>query len=443
MSVTKTFPFTTPSNYTYDSNLVEITGGVGRLKSLMPVNSAFYASYTNNENGNWGEGTLAGTLTGGATVSGGALNLSGNAYCQYDDNIIASLIQTGCVRVRFQPHYTGNAPSVQLIFQGSASTTNSITLRHNSNLMQCFVYAGGTAVAILSFGFSAVAETIYELELNFDMNGGNHRVFLNGTLEDTDTGTGTRGACQTYVRIGDTSGQDMSILDVLCFNTVQHTSNYTPDWTGISETKYSIANPTIQINDKWYLEALEGFTETSTLTGSDAITWLHSKDLTNLYYSGGWIASDGSYAQSTSAAITETNKATFTTSKITYGVKLFLYSGDGSTTPEIDLLSIAYNYAGETKDTINKCVVSGYTQKGIGSKVKVYLENNCVLYKNNVQVFKEIYYPEIDALNYWEIELIETVNMQGDQRYIFELNGKKFRKKVPNEQYKELNLLED
>ena len=94
-----TIPYTTPADYTYDSNKIEIEAGIAKLKLQNSLQSfeenfaddtgfvydsdlaefvggklqqkdkrqtdaTFYASYNNDINGNWGDGILTGIPIG-------------------------------------------------------------------------------------------------------------------------------------------------------------------------------------------------------------------------------------------------------------------------------------------------------------------------------------------------------------------------------------------
>ena len=61
MSITQNFPFTTPSNYTYDTDLIEVTGGVAKLKNLAPTDMTAYASYNSTRDLTQANGSVTGT----------------------------------------------------------------------------------------------------------------------------------------------------------------------------------------------------------------------------------------------------------------------------------------------------------------------------------------------------------------------------------------------
>ena len=124
---TEDWPFTTPGNYLYDAGLLEVIGGVGQLKSQSPANATFYASYASDINGNWGDGVLTGTATGGAAVSAGFLDLAHDdiRYVSYvsADNFAGA--QTGCIRFIVKPNYSGTPSTQEIFFDINNGTDNN------------------------------------------------------------------------------------------------------------------------------------------------------------------------------------------------------------------------------------------------------------------------------------------------------------------------------
>lgn len=206
---------------------------------------------------------------------------------------------------------------------------------------------------------------------------------------------------------------------------------------------YYTDNPTILMNTAIRLEGLDSFTETATKTGSDEIKYILKKDSDWYYWDGAaWSISNGTYAQSSTASDIETNKASFTSSIVVTQIKLFLHSEDGSTKPEISNLKVSYDFAGEDPDTINTCIVWGYSLNNDGtadtSPIKIKLNKGIVQYKNYTMVSQEEKTITPDSLNgYFEIELVETANMvpfDGEiAQYIFNFDQKgQFERPVPN-----------
>ena len=81
------------------------------------------------------------------------------------------------------------------------------------------------------------------------------------------------------------------------------------------------------------------------------------------------------------------------------------------------------SYGGETPDTINTCTVWGYARNNDNTvnttPFTVYLEKDFVIYKTNTIIRSYEITVTPDDTGYWEVEVIETDNMQGSPKYIF------------------------
>ena len=222
-------------------------------------------------------------------------------------------------------------------------------------------------------------------------------------------------------------------------NTQGNASNLSVTYTG---QLYPTDNPTIEGVSTFRHENIDGFTETSTKAGSDEIKYILKKDSAWYYWTGSaWAVSDETYSQSTTAADIETNKASFTAIGVTTTFRAFLHSDDGSTTPQLDAVVIDYDFSGAAPDTVNTCIVWGYLydESGTavsGATVQAYLKSEAVQYQDNVTIQGGSGTAITDTTNgngYWELTLVETVNMAGTEKYIFTINTDTYERSVPNE----------
>jgi hypothetical protein len=556
--------FASDVGFTYDNTKSEFVGGSLRQKDMRPTGAALYVPFSSDLNGVWGDGVLTGTGFGGAAISGGKLDLTGgvNKYVTFASagNVSAAL-QTGAIRFSVTPNYSGTPSARQNFFAiGGASTNSNLTVYHDSSTGYLYISiynSSGTAIysSYIQAGlyWIPVAGTEYEFELNYDITGGTIRLFINGTLWGVSvSGTGTRlSANLTNIWIGAIRGaapapsNNFSIRNIVFFNSVKHTGNYTPNeyiyptiyasdiitlpemhytgagalveitdfstissgsprytlqvgrsgnylyWDGlawsISNGTYAQANTaaeflancgTLDVSDEVYgqfriitpsgatqasidelsttltaqiyaldnpsitpttsirLEALEGFVPTTTIAGSDNIKYALSKGGTFYYYSGGaWSVSNGTYAQSNTAAEVLANLATFTDEAVETLVKIFLHSDDGLTTPDIDNLEVLYNFAGETPSPITLITVWGYTADFLGenvenAKIKVSLDPKTVFYGNRIFTPKKqvVYSNEI---GYFEFDVADTDGMSDDPYYTIKVGNKSLVVKIP------------
>lgn len=210
---------------------------------------------------------------------------------------------------------------------------------------------------------------------------------------------------------------------------------------------YSTSNPTIQPSAIISMEALEGFTETATKTGSDEVKYVLYKNNAPYYYNSGWVTSNETYSQANTAAEIETNKTTFTTTGVNFTWKAFLHSDNGQTTPDLDNVAVTYDFF-SSAETINKCIVYGYMYKADGSadttSFKVRLSANAIKYGAYSSMADDEITITPNSSGYWEQELVETANMPDDVYYEFVFTNSVNRvptetlisKNVPNESTK-------
>lgn len=320
--------FADDTGFTYDSNLAEFPGGQVQQIDKRPANAIAYASFNLDENLNWGEGTLNGTLNGNASVSGGELDLTGgDANVEYNTDNLVSMIQEGCIRIRWKPNYTGNAPAIQEIFQSNISTVDRIHLRHNVNFFQCYVYnSSGVLLFNMSFVWTPSTIKYYEVELNFNATAGIARIFIDGQLQDSDSNTGTRTENNLF-RIGASSGMDSYIDSVLIFDTVQHTSNYTPDWSDVYNTIYlgsSIILPEMEHTGVGTIKLFNSFSIIESGSPRYVIQIGRSGDY--LYWSGSaWVVSDETYDQANDVTTFNSNCGSLSVDGEEYGQFMIIF----------------------------------------------------------------------------------------------------------------------
>ena len=378
------YPFTNAGNYSFDSNLIEISGGKAKLKDLTPIDEIFYADYDLNINGSRGAGVLTGTPTGGAGVSGGELDLTGETvkYVNYDPEDNADPVQTGCVRFKVRPNYSGSPVSNKTFFHVvGVNSKNFVFMKHfTDGLVEFSVYnSAGVLIVKLNSGWVPVANNVYELEGNWDLTAGASRFFINGLqVGSTHTGTGTRDTNVTNFRVGsDRSGVDKSdfkIDDFQIFTTVQHTENFASEIPRASQQTYSLANPTIIVNATFLSSDWLTFTETSPPSGADEIKYTPRVNGIDKWFSGSLLTSDGTYAQSNTDDEISANIGDFVVARSSTGLKIFLHSDTGYTTPELDLVDITYNSSLPDPATPTLIELEGFVYTPLGVAVNTLLK---------------------------------------------------------------------
>lgn len=347
--------FNDDTDFTYDSAKAEFASGLLRQLSQRPSGALFHSNFTTKD-GNWGDGTLTGTLVGNAVVSSGKLVLdtSNNSYIQYNgDNMPTG--NKGCVRFTFTPNYSGSPASNNYLFASSAAESN---IANMIRLMQIGVNiridifnSAGVSVLTSQTGntFNPVAGTDYEFEFNWDADAGTHRLFINGVLVGgTKSGTGTLGA-RTIIRQGKdyTASTNQSsngdIDDLIIFDTPQHTANYTPG-QAIPAFDYAtskVDGPSFAYTGLGNIIALNS----GTVTEVGAPRFIFNSQ----YWNGSaWVSSDGTYAQSNDLATASANFATFVPggNTITWSV-IFPDTNTQSSVEDLNIVYTGQHYATE------------------------------------------------------------------------------------------------
>lgn len=369
--------YTTPSDYTYDTDKVEVDGET-RLKEGSNPEATFFANFNTDINGTWGDGVLIGTAYGGAAILNAELDLTGGGikYTEYSgvDNINST--QKGAVRFKYTSNYSGGPPSWYTLFELQISdgiNTDEIYLSHtNISGGQLYLQIRGSGSGIVSSYFGVWNPTSgvkYEFELNWDVNIGAHRLFIlnpsTGICEQfgtTKTGTGTITALNHFkigTNFNSTDSMNGKFEDFIIFSDVQHTSNYTPSDYAIYSMLNDIITPISGLSSSISIYSWNSFAETSTKLGSDEIKYILSDDdgVTWQYYNSGWISSNEAYSQANTATEINAQFSSFPVTNKKLLIRAFLHSTDGTTTPELDNLAIGY-YINKIPEMVNHQITS-------------------------------------------------------------------------------------
>lgn len=185
---------------------------------------------------------------------------------------------------------------------------------------------------------------------------------------------------------------------------------------------YSTTNPTVTILAPLTLDGLDDFTADITAVGSDAVKFsigvasASGGGYTYYYWSGSaWVAANGTYTQTNTAAEIAANCAAFTALSVgkVIKVKAWLHSADGSTTPAIEQYDVAYNFfIAPTTDAV--CIVYGWILGLEGEPVggSVTVINKAAFYHsgNLIAPSKDVITAN-PTTGYWEIALVETASV--------------------------------
>lgn len=350
--------FASGAGFTYDSALAEFAGGKVQQKDQRPIDATFGANYNLNINGNWGDGVLTGTAIGGASVSGGKLDLAHNdlRYVDYDANLNADSQQTGCIRFKYTPNYNGANPTEQslcVICKGANQGENMFYLRHRlgdiaGGYLVLHIYDENRILLveqILDY-WTAVAGQEYEFEINYDLTNGATQVFRDGVqIGATITVTGIRDSNIGLIRIGSnhynpSNTSNFKIDDFQIFPTVQHTANYTPGYL-VSDNIYLESTVILPEMEHVLPGDLTTFVSFVTVeSGSPRYTMQLERSGNYLYWNGStWVVSDGTYNQANDATTFNANVASLDISGKTYGQFKINFT-DTNTQGAVDTLTV-------------------------------------------------------------------------------------------------------
>jgi hypothetical protein len=347
---TFTQDFTNDTGFTYDSDKTEFVAGKMQQKDCRPANATFYAPYSDTIgiDAAWGGGTLTGTPFLGANVVSNKLDLNYDdiRYVEYSAVNNGDSQQVGCIRLRITPNYAGlpsSTKNIYSVFNTNASNVNNITIYHATDrTLRFLIYDSiGNLVSLLVGTWNQNQGQRYEIELNWDITTGASRIFLDGVQTGaTDTNTGTRSSSINIIRVGTGFAKgttsDFSIEDVLLFSTVQHTSNYTPDWSDICEYIYArdvITLPNFSYSGAGSIQSYNSFATTESNTPRYTVN--------GKYYNGSaWVASSDTFETASTQATVNANISSLTAAD-TVSLKM-LWDNSNSVIMDIDQLVTGY-----------------------------------------------------------------------------------------------------
>lgn len=377
MSFQQIINYTPAENFSFDSSLIEISGGAARLKDQRPSTATFYAALTAALNATWSSGSPIATAVGGAAISGGRLDCTGGS--KYVTYLLTANFPdpapTVTVRFKYRPAYSG-PPSTNrgLFLIGDAGFAGGgvISMSHedHSGLGLLRLQTTDNLGSFINNGhfgpWSPTAGQEYEFELNTDAATGAHRLFIDGVqYGSTLTGTGTRGPFNSggvgKIYIGrDYADQtaDAHFTNFIIYSSIQHTSGYTPGAT-IPPALYVTSAPAIVANSGIMTDGLLGFEESVTTPSGTTIKYQLRHDSVNYWHTGSaWAVSDGTAAQSNTAAQIHANRATFDIDDgVTLFIRALLISDDGSARPILTSNTVDYDFFITEPSAPDECIV--------------------------------------------------------------------------------------
>ncbi len=179
---------------------------------------------------------------------------------------------------------------------------------------------------------------------------------------------------------------------------------------------YPTDNPTIRPSTPLSTDEVTDFVAVSASVGSDGVKFYLLLGAINYYWNGSaWVASDGSYAQSNTAAEVLAHLAAL---PIDLGAFLtpvaLLHSADGSTTPTLTSTTITYQFFGARPAGPNICSVFGYVideQGVVMAGAKVTITNPTSYFNGGILQAQGAITVTTSSVGYFEIDLAETTTV--------------------------------
>lgn len=341
----------TEGSYAFNSNKIEFDSEKATLKLLEGAQGDETCAgkwLSSSLNLTRGAGTLVGTGTGSPVVTSGKLDLTGALvkYVDYDADQNTDSQQSGCVRFKLTPNYTGS-PSTTMVFlaineDASSSTVNRVDILQftSGNLSARIWDSSGVKQVDITDAWSPSSGTEYEFELNWDITAGVSRFFIDGVqFSTTNAGTGVRSSAISLLRFGsDPQGvntSDFKIDDFQYFSTVQHTTDFAGEIPRTVST-YSTDDPKITLASGLSIGELIGFTADIATPTNTAVQFILNVDGQDKYWDGAaWSNSDGTFSQSNTASDINTNAPALLSASATIKVVALLNNSSDNDRPSI------------------------------------------------------------------------------------------------------------
>ena len=196
-------------------------------------------------------------------------------------------------------------------------------------------------------------------------------------------------------------------------NTQMSVDNWVANYDG--DSVYPTDNPEITQGSGIQVDEITEFSAITTQTGSDEVRFILNFNSADFYWDGAsWSSSDGSFAQSNTAADVNANISSFDLSAGgTAKWKTILHSNSGSTTPSITSLTFCYNFFIPSPTDPSECIVYGWEYDSQGDRLEGATITASVVnsyFNGNIRISPRRISTTTNSDGYWEISLIETTS---------------------------------
>ena len=347
------------ANYTAGYNVPNYSPiGSFIQKDLFPAGFVSWSSFEIDENLSGGGGTLTPRAFNGEVSSGWCNLAGGNKKVEYynENNFDYALLLKGSIRFKIKFNYSGAPNEYEHLY---CSDVGGLPNRIHIRLLT----AGQIYVEIYDFnGLAQIQDALswtpssgtkYEFLYCWDLTPASERTdfFINGTRQAALSTTGepcvrTSSFVKDYITIQGRSTNGFQISDLVCYDTNIKTANYTPGYT-VPDARYETSKvelPTMTYPDVGALQAFTSFSTEDTNTPKYVMN--------DLYYNSGWVASDGSWSQSSTEADVLANIASLPASDTMNIDVVFNNSND----TQQDANDLTLTYTGQLYPTTNPVI---------------------------------------------------------------------------------------
>lgn len=373
---TETLNFTTSGDYDFDSDLIEVVDGKGRLKNLWGSTAQTGAVLSVDGNLNKYLTNKTGTLVGGAAIADSCLDLTGDTikYAMWD-GANASIGSVGTIRfeMKFPADFTNGTGLFEFVKRSTMANSISFHLDGAHNIYGGITDYLGTLILGDAIGsWWPADENWHVFEFSWDGVTGFMMMFIDGVI----IGGGAFPTFELNNDVSDiavgieaslTATANMKVRKFQVFNSVLHYDAHTSDYQyTMTDTAYSMTDPIIVQQTAFSSSKWKGVAATEIKTGDDEIKYIALCGIQDRYIDIYGIAqnSNGSYSQASTIDELQYNINDLVESSGRKDCKLkcFLHSDNGNTTPEIDIVTIDYLATSALPTLSRRVAVQGFIE---------------------------------------------------------------------------------
>jgi hypothetical protein len=359
--------FADDTDFTYDSDKAEFAGGLVRQKDQREAVDNFYVPFTSDMDATRYGGNPIGTAQNGAIITAGELDLSAaNAYAIWDAANNCDSAQQGTIEFYFRPNYNSSPLAQSYIFTvfHNGDNRNLINLYHLAGgaiQLQCYNSAGFLEINTSLGVWNPTAGQRYRISFNYDFTNGATRLFIDGVQQGStqiDTFTRDSGDIDNIIlganRAG-TFGIDGLFDDLQCFDSVQHTVNYTPS----IPAEYAFLGSSVILPEMEHIGTGITSFDSFVVTGAGTPRFI----LNGQYWTGSaWASSDNSYAQASTESDINANISTLTVAGLTLNISVVFTDDQVQST--VNEISVGYTSFSYLESTV---ILPDMNYSGVGS----------------------------------------------------------------------------